>query len=184
MHGVRKLFGRDPASITPPEFRLVILLLATLYALTGTGHSYAQIPLTLLYSSLPKLFLLLLLSLWRASSSDPPASGTAPSGLTAAELISRALEHADARPLAAVLDDGVLDRAWVVRNVLGGMAAGFGLRGALALLAPVNLCCLLGSCTCSRPGGPARSRERGRACGLGSADGRCARTRPVGWRRR
>ena len=27
------------------------------------------------------------------------------------------------------LDDDTLDRRWVVRNVLGGMAAGFGLRG-------------------------------------------------------
>jgi hypothetical protein len=184
MHGVRKLFGHDPASITPPEFRSASPFLTMLYALTGTGYSYAQIPLTLLYSSLPKLFLLLLLSLWRASSSDPPASGTAPSGLTAAELISRALEHADARPLAAVLDDGVLDRAWVVRNILGGMAAGFGLRGALALLAPVLLCRSLGSRTRSCLGGSARSRERGRTCRLGSADGRCALTRPLGRRRR
>lgn len=28
-----------------------------------------------------------------------------------------------------ILDDDKLDREWVVRNVLGGMAAGFGLRG-------------------------------------------------------
>lgn len=30
----------------------------------------------------------------------------------------------------SLLDDAVLDRAWVVSNVLGGMCAGFGLRGA------------------------------------------------------
>lgn len=28
-----------------------------------------------------------------------------------------------------VLDDDKIDREWVVRNVLGGMSAGFGLRG-------------------------------------------------------
>lgn len=28
-----------------------------------------------------------------------------------------------------ILDDDRLDREWVVRNVLGGMSAGFGLRG-------------------------------------------------------
>ncbi len=33
----------------------------------------------------------------------------------------------------SLLDADTLDRAWVVRNVLGGMAAGFGLRGACTL---------------------------------------------------
>lgn len=28
-----------------------------------------------------------------------------------------------------ILDEDRLDREWIVRNVLGGMAAGFGLRG-------------------------------------------------------
>lgn len=28
-----------------------------------------------------------------------------------------------------IFDDDRLDREWIVRNVLGGMAAGFGLRG-------------------------------------------------------
>lgn len=36
--------------------------------------------------------------------------------------ITRALE---------IFDEDKLDREWVVRNVLGGMAAGFGLRGVL-----------------------------------------------------
>lgn len=31
-----------------------------------------------------------------------------------------------------IFDDDFLDRDWVVRNVLGGMAAGFGLRGESA----------------------------------------------------
>lgn len=30
-----------------------------------------------------------------------------------------------------LLDEDKMDRQWVVRNVLGGMAAGFGLRGML-----------------------------------------------------
>lgn len=33
-------------------------------------------------------------------------------------------------PLWHLLDDDVLDRTWLVRNLLGGMSAGFGLRGA------------------------------------------------------
>jgi lipid intermediate transporter len=33
-------------------------------------------------------------------------------------------------PLWHLLDDEVLDRTWLVRNMLGGMSAGFGLRGA------------------------------------------------------
>ena len=37
----------------------------------------------------------------------------------------------------SLLDDAHLDRAWVVRNVLGGMCAGFGLRGALLLISPL-----------------------------------------------
>jgi hypothetical protein len=49
--------------------------------------------------------------------------------VTGAALISEALAQGSLRPLANILDDDVLDREWVVRNVLGGMAAGFGLRG-------------------------------------------------------
>lgn len=72
--------------------------------------------MTLLYSSLIKLFLLFLLTIWRPSNESP----------------------ADPRPIwndsplssfLHVLDDENIDRQWVVRNVLGGMAAGFGLRG-------------------------------------------------------
>jgi hypothetical protein len=84
--------------------------------------------LTLLYSSLPKLFLLSLLSLWRPNLSrlDPL---TDDAQVTGASLINEALAQGSLRPLANILDDDVLDREWVVRNVLGGMAAGFGLRG-------------------------------------------------------
>jgi hypothetical protein len=28
-----------------------------------------------------------------------------------------------------ILDDDKLDREWIIRNILGGMSAGFGLRG-------------------------------------------------------
>ncbi|KAJ7650865.1 Arv1-like family-domain-containing protein, partial [Roridomyces roridus] len=59
---------------------------------------FSLIPLTLFYSSLTKLFLLFLLTIWRPS---PPSSDTA---------------------------SWDFDREWVVRNVLGGMSAGFGLR--------------------------------------------------------
>jgi lipid intermediate transporter len=34
------------------------------------------------------------------------------------------------------MDDDKLDREWIVRNVLGGMSAGFGLRGAFASTFP------------------------------------------------
>ena len=32
-------------------------------------------------------------------------------------------------PLWRLLDDDVLDQTWLVRNMLGGMSTGFGLRG-------------------------------------------------------
>ncbi|KAH9850298.1 Arv1-domain-containing protein [Lenzites betulinus] len=89
---------------------------------------YTHVPLTLLYSSLTKLFLLFCLSVWRPDSAKAHAApGTRP------EL------HPDAptytHPLVvgalALLDEDRLDREWVVRNVLGGMAAGFGLRVVL-----------------------------------------------------
>ncbi|KAF7330191.1 hypothetical protein MVEN_02456100 [Mycena venus] len=66
------------------------------------------IPLTLFYSSLTKLFLLFLLTIWRPSS-----------GSTALQSNSY------------VFYDDKIDREWVVRNVLGGMSAGFGLRVVL-----------------------------------------------------
>lgn len=34
-----------------------------------------------------------------------------------------------------LLDDDKLDREWIVRNILGGMATGFGLRGASSYVA-------------------------------------------------
>ncbi|KIJ14439.1 hypothetical protein PAXINDRAFT_116149 [Paxillus involutus ATCC 200175] len=80
------------------------------------------IPLTILYSSFTKYFLLFLLTIWRPSATLP---GGAPYRFDVPyenPLIVRALE---------IWDEDKLDREWVVRNVLGGMAAGFGLRVVL-----------------------------------------------------
>ncbi|KAF9238537.1 Arv1-like family-domain-containing protein [Melanogaster broomeanus] len=80
------------------------------------------IPLTILYSSFTKYFLLFLLTIWRPSATLP--GGTLYQFDVPYEnpFIVRALE---------IWDEDRLDREWVVRNVLGGMAAGFGLRVVL-----------------------------------------------------
>jgi hypothetical protein len=52
--------------------------------------------------------------------------------VSGAALINEAITQGSLQPLAIILDDDVFDREWVVRNVLGGMAAGFGLRGPCA----------------------------------------------------
>jgi len=84
---------------------------------------FSLIPLTIFYSSLTKLFLLFLLTIWRPSASKPGGSPYYwdPSYYSS-PIVSRALE---------IWDEDKLDREWVVRNVLGGMATGFGLRGLL-----------------------------------------------------
>ena len=92
------------------------------------GTRFSHIPLTLFYSSLTKLFLLFCLSIWHpgaaASSTRRDADPLAPLHPRVAAfphvLVARAL---------GLLDEDTLDREWVVRNVLGGMSAGFGLRG-------------------------------------------------------
>ncbi|KAH9945416.1 Arv1-domain-containing protein [Epithele typhae] len=91
---------------------------------------YSHIPLTLLYSSLTKLFLLFCLSIWRPNvHSDHPASGTA--STTPLHPDATVFAHPLFLQALALLDEDTLDREWVVRNVLGGMAAGFGLRVVL-----------------------------------------------------
>ena len=86
------------------------------------GARFSHIPLTLFYSSLTKLFLLFCLSIWRPDVAATPLAPLHPSATAFPHpLVARAL---------ALLDEDTLDREWVVRNVLGGMAAGFGLRGA------------------------------------------------------
>ncbi|KAG2086731.1 Arv1-like family-domain-containing protein [Suillus cothurnatus] len=84
---------------------------------------FSLIPLTIFYSSLTKLFLLFLLTIWRPSASKPGGSPYYwdPSYYSS-PIVSRALE---------IWDEDKLDREWVVRNVLGGMATGFGLRVVL-----------------------------------------------------
>ncbi|TFY76927.1 hypothetical protein EWM64_g7085 [Hericium alpestre] len=88
-------------------------------------RSYSHIPLCLLYSSLSKFVLLFLLSLW---------GYTPPTGAPVAKPDYEWTLHVSdptLRVLWEALDDDKLDREWVVRNVLGGMAAGFGLRVVL-----------------------------------------------------
>ena len=82
-----------------------------------------MIPLSLFYSSLTKLFLLLLLTIWLPASGLP--SPSLPSRLNHlwtgnSNFVTEILE---------MLDDDKLDREWIVRNILGGMSAGFGLKG-------------------------------------------------------
>ncbi|KAF8908674.1 Arv1-domain-containing protein [Mucidula mucida] len=73
---------------------------------------FALIPLALFYSSITKLFLLFLLTIWKPSISAIPAVSSTPAYMM-------------------LLDDDELDKEWIVRNVLGGMSAGFGLRVVL-----------------------------------------------------
>jgi hypothetical protein len=82
------------------------------------------IPLTLFYSSLTKLFLLFLLTIWRPSPSSP-----AP--LYASHIWSQTLGTEYIDTVLRSIDIDKVDREWVIRNVLGGMAAGFGLRVVL-----------------------------------------------------
>ena len=70
-----------------------------------------------------KLFLLFLLSIWRPSSKQA-STDQEPSIATTNVIILTALD---------ILDDDKLDREWIIRNVLGGMSAGFGLRGMSAI---------------------------------------------------
>ncbi|KAI0734177.1 Arv1-domain-containing protein [Fomitopsis betulina] len=81
---------------------------------------YSHIPLTLFYSSLTKLFLLFLLAIWRPAPVEPSA---------AVPLIAE--QHPLVDQALGLLDEDSLDREWIVRNVLGGMSAGFGLRVVL-----------------------------------------------------
>ncbi|KAF8736716.1 hypothetical protein AX14_014123 [Amanita brunnescens Koide BX004] len=74
------------------------------------------IPLTLFYSSLTKLFLLYMLTIWRPSMVPiPPPSF----GISWNEFAQRAF---------VAMDDDKIDKEWFIRNIVGGMSAGFGLR--------------------------------------------------------
>jgi len=86
-----------------------------------------HIPLVLFYSSLTKLFLLSLLSIWQQSSDYPRPTDT----ITKPAVPDFIANIPWASSLYTIFDEDVLDREWIVRNLLGGMAAGFGLRVAL-----------------------------------------------------
>ncbi|KAI4525448.1 Arv1-domain-containing protein [Schizophyllum commune Loenen D] len=79
------------------------------------------VPLTLFYSSLTKLFLLFMLTIWKPSPAGPASD-------YAIGLPEMVRSNDGARQIFHLLDDDRIDREWVVRNVLGGMSAGFGLR--------------------------------------------------------
>ncbi|KZT29901.1 hypothetical protein NEOLEDRAFT_1127800 [Neolentinus lepideus HHB14362 ss-1] len=90
----------------------------------------SHVPLTLLYSSLTKLFLLLLLSVWRPVVSNNSSSRNFNSEAPAYSWNS-SMNHPIITTALEIFDEDKLDRDWVIRNVLGGMAAGFGLRVVL-----------------------------------------------------
>ncbi|KAG6865006.1 hypothetical protein C0991_005694 [Blastosporella zonata] len=83
---------------------------------------FSLIPLTLFYSSLTKLFLLFLLTIWR-----PTPSAADPNDKWGGELL---LDNPIVNAFKVFKDDQI-DREWLIRNVLGGMSAGFGLRVVL-----------------------------------------------------
>jgi len=95
----------------------------------------SHVPLTLLYSSLTKLFLLLLLSVWKPTSSVTNTSiiHTSHSRISHESVNSTTtiLDNWVIQTALELLDEDKLDREWIVRNLLGGMAAGFGLRVVL-----------------------------------------------------
>lgn len=91
------------------------------------------ISLSLFYSSLTKLFLLLLLTIWLPTSISivPQPENPLPEWTRRLQWTydnSNLLTH-----VLETLDDDKLDREWIVRNILGGMSAGFGLRVILGI---------------------------------------------------
>ncbi|KAE9384654.1 Arv1-domain-containing protein [Gymnopus androsaceus JB14] len=82
------------------------------------------IPLALFYSSFTKLFFLFLLTIWRPSrTSQPPSSFDGNVFIPLPFNLSFDILGASEWML-----DANLDKEWLVRNILGGMSAGFGLR--------------------------------------------------------
>ncbi|KAF8621998.1 hypothetical protein AX15_007352 [Amanita polypyramis BW_CC] len=84
---------------------------------------FSLIPLTLFYSSLTKLFLLYLLTIWR-----PSTMPISPPLFSAAFLQPDKPWKEYALRVFVALDDDKIDKEWFIRNIVGGMSAGFGLR--------------------------------------------------------
>ncbi|KAI9512087.1 hypothetical protein F5148DRAFT_126833 [Russula earlei] len=84
---------------------------------------YSHISLCLFYSSLTKFLLLVVLSIW-----EPQVHRRdVPNNHQREYAYKMSLES----PFWHFLDDDILDRTWLVRNMLGGMSTGFGLRVVL-----------------------------------------------------
>ncbi|KAK7037763.1 sterol homeostasis protein [Paramarasmius palmivorus] len=91
---------------------------------------FSLVPLSLFYSSLTKLFLLFLLTIWRPSRSPSPPFVPSPTERTSV-VFWNYLDWANMDRVLDIMEflrDEKLDKEWIVRNVLGGMSAGFGLR--------------------------------------------------------
>jgi len=96
-------------------------------------YRFSLISLSLFYSSLTKLFLLLLLTIWL-----PAPTSTVPTPENPLPEWTKHLQWANSDKILLThaletLDDDKLDREWIVRNILGGMSAGFGLRVVLGI---------------------------------------------------
>ncbi|KAM6504079.1 Arv1-like family domain containing protein [Amanita muscaria] len=85
------------------------------------------VPLTLFYSSLTKLLLLWLLTIWRPSTTSIPSPSFRSSFLRSNSLFITPWREYILKAFVA-LDDDKIDKEWFIRNILGGMSAGFGLR--------------------------------------------------------
>ncbi|KAF9449739.1 Arv1-domain-containing protein [Macrolepiota fuliginosa MF-IS2] len=116
-----------------PKFKLPFIksMSRTKPPTTGREFHLSLIPLTLFYSSLTKLFLLFLLTIWIPIS--PVSSPSRPIEIPSDwlyQIISnpRAIIPTMISEFSRILDDDKIDREWVIRNILGGMSAGFGLR--------------------------------------------------------
>jgi len=105
--------------------------------------SFSLISLSLFYSSMTKFFLLLLLTIWL-----PAPTSTIPKLENPLPEWTKHLQWANSNRnllthVLETLDDDKLDREWIVRNILGGMSAGFGLRVILGIHPLVTIVMIL-----------------------------------------
>ncbi|TFK73255.1 Arv1-domain-containing protein [Pluteus cervinus] len=80
---------------------------------------FSLIPLALFYSSLTKLFLLFSLTIWRPTSAPATSAHAQSVVIWDNPLFMRIVQN---------LERDNISREWMIRNALGGMSAGFGLR--------------------------------------------------------